>query len=465
MIVTNSAREKNTATFDVTLDAGEFEKFVNGAYQKNKSKIMVSGFRKGHAPRLVIEGMYGKDVFYEDAMNDAAPEAFAFAVKELGLEPVGRPSAEKSDVTEDKGLALSFKVDVWPEVTLGEYRGLTAEKPVVNVTDADVDEEIEKLRKQNGRLVTAEREAANGDTVNIDYLGTIDGVPFEGGSAEGHNLQLGSGSFVPGFEEKLLGVKAGEERDLDILFDDDYVKPLGGKAAVFHVKCNEVKEEQLPEVDGEFAKDNDFDSVDELKESIRKRLTEEREKAAENAFEDALVDKAVENMTAEIPASMIEEKMDSIYRDYAQYMASQGMKLDQYLQMIGSDFATFRESSRPTATKQVRTEVLLKAVAAAEKVEITDEDREAEYNDIAGKYGMKLEDVKKAIDTQALDAELLRKKTAKLITDSGVAVAPQPKTEETPAAEAGEKPKTRAKKAKAPKAEESEKEAEPQTEE
>ncbi len=429
MIVTNSAREKNTVTFDVNLDADEYEKFVNGAYLKNKKNIMVTGFRKGHAPRMVIEGMYGKEVFYEDAINDAAPEAFSFAVDAEKLETVGSPSVDDAQVTEEKGLKLSFKVDVWPEVTLGQYKGLEAVKGSAEVTDEEIDREIQQMRKQNGRLVAVEREAKSGDTVNIDYVGSIDGVPFEGGSAQGHNLVLGSGAFVPGFEDKLIGVKAGEERDLDILFDDDYVEPLVGKAAVFHVKCNEVKEEELPEVDDEFAKDNDFDTVDEMKASIRSRLSESKKKAVDNAFEDALVEKAVENMTADIPSAMFEERLDAIYRDYAQYMAAQGLKLEDYLQMIGSDFPTFRESNRPAAEKQVKTEVLLKAVAAAEALEVTDEELEQEFANVAKQYGMEEADVRKAIDAESLRPEILRKKAAQCIIDSGVALEKAPEEE------------------------------------
>lgn len=431
MIVSNTNREKNTVTFDVTLDAAEFEKFVNEAYKKNRSKITVTGFRKGHAPRMIIEGMYGKDVFYDDAMNEAAPEAFAFAVENEKLEVVGRPAVEKCDVTEEKGLLISFRTDVWPEVTLGQYKGLEAEKASAEVTEADIDEEVQKLRAKNSRIVAVEREAALGDTVNINYLGTVDGVPFEGGAAEGHNLKLGSGMFIPGFEDQLVGIKAGEERDVNVTFPEDYVENLAGKAAVFAVKCNEVKEEQLPEVDDEFAKDNDFDTVADMRADLGKKLTEAREAASRNAFEDAVVDKAVENMTVEIPEGMIEDRMDDIVRQYAQYIQAQGIPFDQYVQMMGGDIKSFRETTRDTASKQVRTEVLLRAVAEAEAIEVSEEEQEKELASMAEQYNMKVEDVRKAVDTAVMVAELKQRKAIDMLVGSAVAVAPKAPAAET----------------------------------
>ena len=421
MIVKNSKKEKNTVTFDVELDAAEFEKYVNGAYLKARSRIMVPGFRKGKAPRMVIEGMYGKDVFYDDAFDNAANDAFAFGVAEGKLETVGRPTMTDSKVTEENGAVLSFSTDVYPEVTLGQYKGLEAEKPSAEVTDEEVDGHIERLRKQNARLVTVERPAQNGDTVVIDFEGFLNGEPFEGGKGENHSLVLGSDTFVPGFESQLVGISAGEERDLDITFPENYGHDLGGKAVVFHVKCNEVKFEELPELDDEFAKDNDFDTLAELKADIRAKSVEEKEKAAKNAFEDALVDQAVENMTVDMPEGMVEERMDGIVREYAQYMANQGIRIDDYLKMIGTDMKSFRESMRATAEKQARTEVLLAAVAEAENVQISEEDLQAEYEKLGEAYGMKSEDVAKAIDVAGLTADLRRQRAMEIIAESGVA--------------------------------------------
>ena len=438
MIVKNSKKEINTVTFDVELDAAEFEKFVNGAYLKNRGRIMVPGFRKGKAPRMVIEGMYGKDAFYADAFEDAANDAFAFGVTEQKLETVGRPSMTDTTVTEENGAVLSFSTDVYPEVTLGQYKGLEAVKPATDVTDEEINSHIERLRKQNGRLVTVERAAENGDTVNINYAGTLNGVPFDGGTAENHNLVLGSNSFVPGFESQLVGISAGEERDLDITFPENYAEDLAGKAVVFHVKCNEVKFEELPALDDDFAKDNDFDTLDLLKEDIRTKAAEEKEKASKNAFSDALVDAAVANMTVDMPASMVEEHMDAIVREYAQYMAAQGIKLEDYIKMIGIDMPTFRENNRATAEKQARTEMLLRAVADAENIEISDEDLQNEYKSLAEAYGMKAEDVEKAIDKDALTADLRRRRAVDVITESGVAVAEKEEEKKETAEESAE---------------------------
>ena len=435
MIVKNTNKEKNTVTFDVELDAAEFEKYVEGAYRKARSRIMVPGFRKGKAPRMVIEGMYGKDVFHEDAFEDAANEAFAYGVSEEKLETVGRPSMLDAKVTEENGALLSFSTDVYPEVTLGQYKGLEAVKPSVEVTDEEVDSHIERLRKQNGRIVTVERAAQDGDTVNINYCGTLEGIPFDGGTAENQDLVLGSNTFVPGFESQVVGMSAGDERDLDITFPENYAKDLAGKAVVFHVKCNAVKVEELPELDDEFAKDNDFDTLDELKADIRANAVKEKETAAKNAFEDALVDAAAANMTVDVPASMVEERMDGILNEYARYMANQGLKFEDYLSMIGTDVQKFRETTRPTAEKQTRTELLLAAVAKAENIEITEDDLKAEYEKLAEAYGMKVEDVEKAIDVEGLTAQLRRDRAVALIAESGVAVE---KKEEEPAEEKAE---------------------------
>ena len=435
MIVKNTNKEKNTVTFDVELDAAEFEKYVEGAYRKARARIMVPGFRKGKAPRMVIEGMYGKDVFHEDAFEGAANEAFAYGVSEEKLETVGRPSMLDAKVTEENGALLSFSTDVYPEVTLGQYKGLEAVKPSVEVTDEEVDSHIERLRKQNGRIVTVERAAQDGDTVNINYCGTLEGIPFDGGTAENQDLVLGSNTFVPGFESQVVGMSAGDERDLDITFPENYAKDLAGKAVVFHVKCNAVKVEELPELDDEFAKDNDFDTLDELKADIRANAVKEKETSAKNAFEDALVDAAAANMTVDITASMVEERMDGILNEYARYMANQGLKFEDYLSMIGTDVQKFRETTRPTAEKQTRTELLLTAVAKAENIEITEDDLKAEYEKLAEAYGMKVEDVEKAIDVEGLTAQLRRDRAVALIAENGVAVE---KKEEEPAEEKAE---------------------------
>ncbi|MCD7844468.1 MAG: trigger factor, partial [Oscillospiraceae bacterium] len=292
MIVKNvEKQEKSTTAFEAVCDAAEFEKAINTVYQKNKSQIYIQGFRKGKAPRMVIEGMYGKDVFYEDATEELAPNAFKFAAEELGLRTVGHPAVKNTEVSEEKELTLSFVTAVWPEVTLGQYRGVEAPKASSEVPEEKVAAELAKVQKRNARIVTVERPAQTGDTVVIDYLGTVDGVAFDGGAAEGHNLELGSNSFIPGFEDGVVGMSAGEEKDIDVTFPEAYhAEELAGKAAVFHVKCHEVKQEELPELDDEFAKDvSEFDTLEEYKASLRTRLEESAAAAAEEDFQHNLI--------------------------------------------------------------------------------------------------------------------------------------------------------------------------------
>lgn len=439
MIVKNSSKENYTVTFQVELDPNEFEKHVNAAYLKNRSRIQVPGFRKGKASRMVVEGFYGKDVFYEDALEDAANEAFGFGVEQESLRTVGRPSLTGTEITEEKGAVLSFSTDVWPEVTLGQYKGLEAEKDPCEVSEEEIDRELQRLRKQNGRMVSLDRPAENGDTVVIDYRGEKDGVAFDGGTAEGYSLVLGSNTFIPGFEEKLIGISAGEERDLELTFPQEYHSAdLAGKDVVFHVKCNEVKLEELPEVDDDFAQDNDFDTVDDLKKDIVDRLRKGKESVANNAFTDRLVNAAVENMSVEVPPSMIEAQMDSMMEDYSRYISAQGMPFEQYVKMMGGTVETFRESTRAAAVSSVRTELLLDAVAKAENLEVSEDEMKAEMETMGKNYGMKAEEVEKYIDKEALTEQLLRRKATAVISDSGVAVAPKP---EEPEAEEAEEPK------------------------
>ena len=442
MIVKNSSKENNTVTFEVELDAAEFDVHVNNAYKKNRSRIQVPGFRRGKAPRMVIEGMYGKDVFYEEAAEDAANEAFAHGVEQESLRTVGSPSMTDVKFTEENGVVMTFQTDVWPEVTLGQYKGLEAERDDCVVTDEEVNAEVDRLRKQNSRIVSVDRPAENGDTVNIDYSGTRDGVAFDGGTAKNYDLVLGSNTFIPGFEEKLVGISAEEERDLELTFPEEYhAEELAGKDVVFHVKCNAVKFEELPELDDEFAKDNDFDTVEELKKDAYDRLMKSKVTAADNAFTDRLVFAATENMTADIPASMIEEQMDFIMQENSRYFSGQGLPFEKYLEMIGSDVPTFRETYRATAEAQVRTEVLLDAVVKAEGIEVTDEDIQEEIKTMAESYNMKAEDVEKLISKDMLKSELLRRKANAVIFESGVAVPVKPSEENKEAAEAEESAK------------------------
>ena len=444
MIVKNvEKKQNNTATFDVEIDAAAFEAAVNRVYLKNKKQISVPGFRKGKAPRMVIEGMYGKDVFYDDAVNDLAPEALAFAVEQEKLDTVGRPTIKDMDVSDEKVLTLSFEVALYPEVTLGQYKGLEVEREKLEITDAEVDAEIARVQKRNARIMTTERAAAMGDTAVIDFEGFLEGVPFDGGKGENHSLVLGSHSFIPGFEEQVVGMSAGEEKDIDVTFPEEYHEALAGKPAVFHVKCHEVKESILPELDDEFAKDvSEFDTLAEYRESVRKSLQETREKSVERSFREAVLSKAAENITVEIPEAMIDEQHEIMIRDYANSLMNQGIELEQYIAMMGMDMDTFRMNTRPSAARQLRVNLMLDAVAAAEGFEVTDEDIESELQKMAEAYKLPIEDVRAAVPVENLRKDILERKAADLICEAAIPTEPRPAEEaaEEPTEEPAEAP-------------------------
>lgn len=431
MIVKNvEKKENNTATFDVEIDAAAFEAAVNRAYLKNRKQISVPGFRKGKAPRMVIEGMYGKDVFYDEAVNDIAPEALSFAEEQEKLDTVGRPTIKNMDVSSEKVLTLSFEVALYPKVTLGQYKGLEVEREKTEITDAEVDAEIARVQKRNARIMTAERPAAMGDTAVIDFEGFLEGVAFDGGKGENHSLVLGSHSFIPGFEEQVVGMSAGEEKDIDVTFPEEYHADLAGKPAVFHVKCHEVKESILPELDDEFAKDvSEFDTLAEYRESIRKNLQETREKNVERSFREAVLQKAAELITVEIPDAMVDEQHEIMIRDYANSLMNQGIELEQYIAMMGMDMDTFRMNTRPSAARQLRVNLMLDAVAEAEGFEVTDVDIEAELQKMADAYKLKIEDVRAAVPVENLRKDILERKAADLICDAAIPTEPKPAEE------------------------------------
>ena len=423
-------RENNTATFQVEIDKAEFENAVNRAYIKNKKSINVPGFRKGKAPRMVIEGMYGADVFYDEAVNDLAPGAFAFAVEQEKLDAVGRPSVSNMDVSADKVLTLSFETALYPVVTLGDYKGLEVPKESTAVSDEEVNAELARVQKRNARIQTVDRAAADGDTAVIDFEGFQDGVPFDGGKGEGYSLTLGSHSFVPGFEEQVVGMSAGEEKDIDITFPEDYHEGLAGKAVVFHVKCTEVKESILPELDDEFAKDvSEFDTLDAYKADIRAKQEENRSKNVERAFREAVLNKAVENMQVEVPDAMLDEQHETMLNEYGQNLAAQGIELEQYVAMMGMDMNTFRMNTRPSALQQVKVNLLLDAVAKAEQIEVTDEEVEEELKKLAEAYKMELDAVRAAVPVESLRKDITERKAADLVCGSAVPTEPA-KTEE-----------------------------------
>ena len=423
MDINNIKREDGKLSFQTAIDAETFEKAVNQAYLKAKKNIAVPGFRKGKAPRMVIEGMYGAKVFYDDAVESLALEAFRAGAEEAKDRTVGDPAITNYNVGDDKSLTIYFEIALYPEVTLGQYKGIEAERDSDKVSTAEVNNEIEAVRKRNARIVTVDREAKMGDTVNLDYEGFRDGVPFDGGKADGHDLVLGSHSFVPGFEEQVVGLKAGDEKDIDVTFPENYHEDLAGAAVVFKLKINEVKENQLPELDDEFAKDvSEFDTLKEYKASVKKDLAAQKKIAADNAFRESLMEKAIENMTVNVPAVMIDERVGEIINDYARNLAMQGYSLEQYFSMMGADEATFRTYVRPSAEKAVKNELMLEKVAETENIEVSEEEIEKEYQTAAETYKVDIERVKSSVSTQVMERDIKLRKAADLIVANAVAL-------------------------------------------
>ncbi|MGI5977099.1 MAG: trigger factor [Candidatus Limivicinus sp.] len=441
MIVKNvEKKENNTATFQVESDKAEFETAVNKAYLKNKHDIYIPGFRKGKAPRAVVEGMYGAEVFYQDAIDDMAGGAFEFGLKESGLKIVGTPSISDLKVTDERTVEYTFSVSLYPEVTLGEYKGLEAEKDEVKVSDESVENELQSVRRRDARMITVEDRAAQmGDTVKIDFDGYLDGKPFEGGKASDYPLELGSNSFVPGFEEQVVGMKLNEEKDLNITFPEDYVENLAGKDVVFKVKLNAISFPELPELDDEFAKDvSEFDTLDEYRADIRKKQEENMQNQADSKFHAEILKKACDNMTVDIPEVMISEKTEEIIRNYAANfgMTDRSVPMEKLTQMMGLDDEAIKNNVRPAAEFQVKSDLLLDAVVKAEKIEPTDEDCEEYVKKISESVNSKPEDIVKYFGMEYIKEEYSREKASNIIYDSAVV------------AEAKPVKKTRAKKAK-----------------
>ena len=426
MNVKSVEKENGKAKVVVEIDKAEFEQALNKAYAKCRKDIMLPGFRKGKAPRKMVESMYGATVFYEDAVNEIFPDIYTKAIVEQELKAVGSPSVSNMDTPDEGGVVLTIETELYPEVTLGQYKGLEVPKREVKVEESEVDAEVNRMAERNARIETVDRAAANGDTVVIDFEGFVDDKPFQGGKAEDYSLTLGSGSFIPGFEDALVGAVAGEERDVNVTFPEDYsAKELAGKPAVFKCKVHEVKESIKPELDDEFAKDvSEFDTLDALKDDIRTRFTKSREEQNERAFESAAVQMAAANMTCNIPACMIDEQVDHQIEQFAYQLQSQGMKMEDYVKMVGGDLSSLRASMRPMAEQTVRSDILLSEIAHAENLEVTDEEVEEELKKLAEQYQMELDKVKAAVDTAAVKSDLMGRKAAKLITDSAVAVAP-----------------------------------------
>ena len=421
--------EKSQVALTIEVGAAEFEAAIEKAYQKMRKKINVPGFRPGKAPRKIIEGMYGAEVFFEEAINNAFPEAYEAAVKEQELRVVGYPTVEMVGECTKEGFTFKAVAPVYPEVTLGQYKGLSAPKDDVKVTAADVEERLKQLSDRNTRLVSVEREAKEGDTAVIDFEGFLDGKPFDGGKGENHSLELGSHSFVPGFEEQVIGMKAGEEKDIDITFPEDYHADLAGKAVVFKVKVHEVKEKEVPAMDDEFAKDvSEFDTLKELKADLKKKITEERQKDADRAFEDALMEQVAEGLTAEIPDAMVENQARQFVDNFKMQIAQQGIPFDQYAKMTGMDEAKLVEDAKEPATRQVRMDLAVAAIIKAESIEASDEEVEEEYKKMAEQYGLDVEMVKKYLQADQIKDQVISRKAVAVVVDSAEAVKPAKKT-------------------------------------
>ena len=427
MNVKSVEKEAVRAKITVEVPRAEMEPAINKVYLKVRKDIAMPGFRKGKAPRMVIEAAYGKHVFYEAAIEELFPEIYKDCVLTQDIKPVGRPSVSAMNIEEDGSVTLTVDTDLYPEVTLGEYKGLEVEKAEAAVAQSEVDAEIDRMAQNVARITTVERPAQDGDTAVIDFEGFKDGVAFEGGKGESYELKLGSHSFIPGFEEQVVGMSAGEEKEINVTFPEDYhASELAGAPVVFKVKVHEVKETVLPEKDDEFVKDvSEFDTMAELRADIENRILTEKQAGIDRAFENAAIAKAVENMTVEIPDSMVDEELEREMERMDYELRAQGASLQAYANMMGGSLDTIKNSLRPGALNTVKTNIMLDAVVDAEKIEVSDEECEEEYKKLAESYQMEIEKVKSILNLKDMQGDLQVRKAAKLIADSAVAVAPK----------------------------------------
>lgn len=402
-------QEHSVVALTIEITKAEFEAAKDKAFKKTGKNITVPGFRKGKAPRKMIEKLYGEGVFFEEAFNIIYPDAMEMAVEKSGIKPVGRADVDLGDPAEEGGLTIIAKVPVEPEVELGEYKGIEVEKETVKVLQADVKAELNRMAQRNARTETVDRKAKKNDTVDIDFEGFVDGVAFEGGKAEHHELTLGSGAFIPGFEDQLIGCKAGDEKDVVVTFPEEYhAEELAGKEATFKCKIHKVEETILPEIDDEFAKDvsDTCETLDDLKKEITERLKAERQEAADTAFEEKVLDAVLEGMKADIPEAMIDAQVDTIVQDFGYRLQMQGMGLEQYLKMTGTEMGAFRAMFQSQAERQVKTRLALQKVVELEGITVSDTELEEEYAKMAEQYKMEVEKVKAIVSKEALEGDL-----------------------------------------------------------
>ena len=414
--------ENNMAKLTIEVAAEEFVAATTKAYNKNKNQISVPGFRKGKVPQAMVEKMYGASMFYEEAANDLIPGAYEAAAKESGLDITSYPEIDVVQMEKGKNFIFTAEVALRPEVELGAYKGVEIEKVITEVTDEDMEEEIKKVQEQNSREVTVERAAENGDTVMIDYAGSVDGGAFDGGTAEGQALVLGSGTFIPGFEEQLIGAAAGADVDVNVTFPEEYhAKDLAGKAALFKVKVHEVKTKEYPEVDDEFAQDvSDFETLAEYKEDLKKRLEERKAETAKAERQQKVMNIVVENAKMDIPEAMVKKSTDDMMNQYAQDLAAQGLSMDIYFQYTGMTPQQLAEQMKPQALANIKNRLVLDAIAAAENVEITDEEIEAEIKRLAETWKMEADKVREYMDVDLMRKDMSAQKALDMITDAAV---------------------------------------------
>ncbi len=401
--------EKNMAKLTIEATAEEFEAAIEKAYQKNKGKMNVQGFRKGKAPRAIIEKMYGPSVFYEDAANFIIPDAYDAAAKESGLDIVSQPEIDVVQIEKGKSFIFTATVAVKPEVTLGAYKGIEVEKANLEVTEEEINAELDKIREQNSRMITVEdRAVEDGDMTVIDFEGFVDGVAFEGGKGTDYPLTIGSHSFIDTFEEQLIGKNIGEEVEVNVTFPEEYqAKELAGKPAMFKVTVKEIKKKELPELDDDFAKDvSEFDTLVEYKEDLKKGLLENKEKAAKTAKEDAIVDKIIENASMEIPDAMLDTQVKQMANEFAQRLQSQGLSVEQYFQFTGMDANKFLENIKPQAMKRIQSRLVLEAIVKAENIEVSEEDVTKEIEEMAKNYQMEADRVRELVAPQMDDMKM-----------------------------------------------------------
>lgn len=411
-------KENSAVELIVEVGAAEFEAAIEKVYNKQKKNIMIPGFRKGKAPRKMVEKMYGAEVFYEDAINEVYPEAYEAALNEANVDPVAYPELEVVEVGKD-GFTFKALVTVKPESSIKDYKGLVVAKPEVKVTAADVKSELKPFIDRATRLISVDRKAKKGDTAVIDFEGFKDGVAFDGGKGENYSLALGSGTFVPGFEEQVIGMKAGQEKDIDITFPENYAPELAGAAVVFKVKVHEVKERQEPVLDDEFAKDvSEFETLEDLKKDLKEKLKTRRQEQAEQEYESAILEALCEKLECEIPQAMIDYRANKMIEDMANRLQGSGLTLEQYLGMMGMNMDIMKAQAQVSAAQEVRTGLALEAVAVAEGIVISDEEADAEMVRLAEQYGADIENVRASMDVAALKKDMATQKALEVVKSS-----------------------------------------------